>query len=93
MKQGLLEPIGVETNLGGRWMVVIYNDETITVEEVLSILMVATGCSSDEAYVEIWEAETYGKASVHFASREECLRVSSLIEQIGVRTDVAPEWD
>jgi ATP-dependent Clp protease adapter protein ClpS len=93
MEQGLLEPIGVETNLGARWMVVIFNNETNTMEEVLSILMEATGCSSEEAYTETWEAHTYGKAPVHFDSREECLRVSALIERIGVRTNVAPEWD
>ena len=93
MERGLLEPIGVESNLGARWMVVIYNNETNTMEEVLSILMEATGCSSDEAYIETWEAHTYGKASVHFDSREECSRVSVLIQRIGVRTDVAPEWE
>ncbi len=93
MDQGLLEPIGVETNLGARWMVVIYDNDTNSVDEVLAILMLATGCPPEEAAIETWEAHTYGKAPVHFATREECQRVCSLIQEIGVRTEVAPEWD
>ncbi|RYG16096.1 hypothetical protein EON82_25430, partial [bacterium] len=52
-----------------------------------------TQCDEEEAQTEMWEAHTYGKAPVHFASREECEGVASTIETIGVKTEVAPEWD
>ncbi len=92
----VLEPQTTEdTSTGGnRWMVVIYNNETNSMEEVLAVLMVATGCNIDEAYMEMWEAHTYGKASCHFSSdREECERVAATISCIGVHTEVAREWE
>ena len=47
----------------------------------------------EEAEIETWEAHTYGKAPVHFSSKEECERAAGVIATIGVKTEVAPEWD
>ena len=77
----------------GRWMTVIYNNETNSMEEVMEILMQATRCGEEEAYMEMWEAHYYGKAPVHFASRGECEEVAGTIASIGVKTEVAPEWE
>ncbi len=77
----------------GRWMTVIFDNEHNSMEEVVDVLMRATGCEEEEAEIEMWEAHTYGKAPVHIASREECARAAGVIERIGVRTEVAPEWD
>ena len=62
-------------------------------DEVVEVLMRATGCDAEEAAIEMWEAHTYGKAPVHFASREECEAAAGTIASIGVRTEVQPEWD
>lgn len=77
----------------GRWMTVIHDNDTNSMDEVVDVLMRATGCDEEEAGIEMWEAHTYGKAPVHFASREECEAVAGTIAAIGVRTEVAPEWD
>jgi ATP-dependent Clp protease adapter protein ClpS len=77
----------------GRWMVVIYNNERNSMDEVTEILMLATGCDAREAAMEMWEAHTFGKAPVHFADREACLEVAGIIETIGVRTSVCREWE
>lgn len=82
-----------DTVLTGRWKVIIYNNDSTSQEDVFEILMRATGCDAQEAEIEIWEAETYGKAPVHFATREECESAAWLISTIGVRTEVSPEWD
>jgi ATP-dependent Clp protease adaptor protein ClpS len=74
-------------------MVVIYNNAHNSMDEVVSILMVATACTLDEAYTEMWEAHHYGKAPVHFASRPECETAAAIIASIGVKTAVAPEWE
>lgn len=76
----------------GRWMVVIYNNETNSFDEVILALMRATGCDADEAEIEAWEAHHYGKAPVHFASRTECDEAARVISSIGVKTEVTPEW-
>lgn len=75
-----------------RWMVVIHNNETNSFGEVVAILMVATGCDFREAMTETWEADTFGRASVHFAPKPECELVAEIIGRIGVKTEVFPEW-
>ena len=55
--------------------------------------MNATGCDLDEASMETWEAHHFGKAPVHFDSEAECRHVAQMIEQIGVKTSVSPEWN
>ena len=77
----------------GRWMTVIFNNDTNTMDEVIAVLMGATGCGWKEAQIEAWEAHTYGKAPVHFSSQAECERVAAMISKIGVDTEVRPEWE
>jgi ATP-dependent Clp protease adapter protein ClpS len=76
----------------GRMMVLIYNNDHNTMDEVMAILMLATRCDEEEAYIEMWEAHTYGKASVHFGSQTECQAVSEVIASIGLKTEVVDEW-
>ena len=77
----------------GRWMTVIFDNDDNSMEEVVEILMRATRCGEEEAEIEMWEAHTFGKAPVHFGSREECEGAALVIGSIGVETEVAPEWD
>jgi ATP-dependent Clp protease adapter protein ClpS len=74
-------------------MVVIYDNDNNTVDEVIEILMRATGCGSQEAMIETWEAHNLGKAPVHFAERTECEIVAGMIGSIGVQTEVRREWE
>lgn len=90
----VVEPeVIVEGVVHGRWMVIVFNDEIHTQDEVIEILMRSTGCGVSEAITEIWEAEEYGKTPVHFAGRTECEIVAGMISSIGVRTVVRPEWN
>ena len=74
-------------------MVVVRNNDTNTFDEVIAVLMRATGCSLDEAHIEAWEAHTFGRANVHFASQSDCASVATVIRTIGVASDVVPEWE
>ena len=76
-----------------RWMVMIFNNEHTGFDDVVDILMRATMCSKDEAVIETWEAHTYGKAPVHFSSQRDCVEVAGVINHVGVKTEVRPEWD
>ena len=94
MSRTVLEPEILEHGLNtGRWMVVIYDNDHTPIDDVVEILMVSTGCGTQEALIETWEAQNYGKSAVHFANRDECEIVASMISSIGVRTQVRPEWD
>jgi hypothetical protein len=81
------------SDLSARWKVVIYNNDYNDQQEVCEVLIKATGCDMQEASMEVWEAEVYDKACVHFASRQECESAAFIISRIGVKTEVSPEWD
>ncbi|HEY0867695.1 MAG TPA: ATP-dependent Clp protease adaptor ClpS, partial [Fimbriimonas sp.] len=87
------ETIDGSSQGNGRWMVLIYNNDFTTMDEVIEALMVATGCGVEEAFCEMWEAHTYGKAPCHFASHEECESVAGVIQRAGIDTSVCQEWD
>lgn len=76
----------------GRWMAVIYNNETSTFDDVIEALQLATDCDLEEAQIETWEAHTYGRAAVHFDSRTTCQGVAAILTSFGIRTEVEPEW-
>ena len=84
---------GPGSGQGDRWKVTIYNDDYTDRDEVCRVLIRATGCDVQEAEIEVWEAEAYGKAAVHFAMREECESAAWIISRIGVKTEVSLEWD
>ncbi len=94
MSQATVEPeiAGPETGTG-RWMVVIYNNESNSMDEVIAVLIHATGCTAEEAEIEMWEAHTFGKAPVHFASKAECDEAARIISSVGIKTEVALEWN
>jgi ATP-dependent Clp protease adaptor protein ClpS len=70
--------------------VILYNDDWHTFEEVIVQLMKATGCSREHAEALTWEVHTRGKAAVYEGSLAECLRVSGVLEEIALHTEI--EW-
>lgn len=94
MSLPVLEPeLGSGTVGQSRWMVVIFNNDVNSMEEVIDVLIRATGCDLEEASIETWEAHTFGKAPVHFASKTECEEAARVISSVGVKTEVAKEWE
>lgn len=73
------------------WLVTVFNNETNTYDEVMVVLMVATGCCADEAYMETWEIDHLGASVVHHAGEEECRTVAQVIATIGIRVEVGKQ--
>ena len=76
---------------GGGWQVVAFNNDYNTFGEVIEILIIATGCTREEAEIETWEIDRFGSCIVHRADRTECERVAGIISSIGVKTEVEKE--
>lgn len=68
--------------------VTVFDNSVNTYEEVIAILQLATGCSTDEAYIEAWEIDHFGQCVVHRASQGECADVAKIIGKIGIRVEV-----
>ena len=68
--------------------VILFNDEIHTFDEVIGQLVKATGCSSTRAEALAWEVHTRGKALVFDGPMNNCLQVSSILEEIGLHTTI-----
>lgn len=71
------------------WIVTAFNNDTNSFEQVIEILMKATGCSKQEADMETWEIHHLGKSVVHSGSFDECSTVGSIISSIGVMVEIS----
>lgn len=73
------------------WVVTVFDNDQNSYEEVMIVLMVATGCTTEEAYVEAWEIDHLGKCMVHRAPRVECEVAAEIIATIGIEVVAGPE--
>lgn len=73
------------------YVVTVFDNDYNTYEQVMMILMAATGCTLREAEIETWEIDHLGRSVVHHASEKECKRVAEVISTIGIRVSVTEE--
>ena len=72
-------------------IVIVFNNDHNTYDEVIGILLRATGCTLVEAEIETWEIDHLGKSVVHHGSAEECERAAAIIRSIGIQVEVRPD--
>ncbi|MBS1911738.1 MAG: ATP-dependent Clp protease adaptor ClpS [Bacteroidetes bacterium] len=68
--------------------VILYNDDEHTFDEVIFQLMKAVGCSRSEGEQFAFEVDSRGLACVFEGEMTDCLRVSSVLEEISLHTEV-----
>jgi len=76
----------IDVTLGSK--VILFNDEIHSFEEVTQQIIKAIKCSENEAEAYTWEVHSKGKACVFTGEMHECLRVSSVLEEIGLHTQI-----
>lgn len=76
---------------GSGYIVVVYDNDKNTWDEVVIILQKATACTQEEAEIETWEVDNLGKSVVHHGGKEECNRAAGIIRTIGIRVEVVEE--
>ena len=79
---------GIDSDIGLIAKVVLYNDDWHTFDEVIGQLILATKCSFEQARGYAFEVHVKGKAIVYNGSMNECLKVSSILEQISLNTQI-----
>lgn len=79
------------TEMAGEWIVTVYNNEVNTWDQVVDILMEATGCDEEEADMETWEIDNLGASVVHHASQQECEKAAAIIAKIGIRVEATAQ--
>lgn len=76
----------ISVGLGSR--VVLFNDDWHTFEEVIAQIIKAVKCSFIEARDKTFEVHTNGKAVVFAGELADCLRVSGVLEEILLHTQI-----
>ena len=81
-----LEEEKTDINIGSR--VVLFNDDWHTFEEDIAQIIKATKCSFIEARDKTFEVHVNGKAVVYSGEMADCLRVSGILEEILLHTQI-----
>jgi ATP-dependent Clp protease adaptor protein ClpS len=68
--------------------VILFNDEIHSFDEVIGQIIKAIGCDSTKAEALTWEVHNNGKATVYEGVMNECLRVSHVLEEIALNTQI-----
>ena len=85
----IIEPVideDVGTTFSSR--VILYNDDWHTFDEVIEQLIKAINCSYEKARGFAFEVHTKGKSIVFNGDMASCLRVSSILEEIALHTQI-----
>lgn len=77
-----------ETDINQASKVVLYNDNWHTFDEVIVQLIKATSCSFEKARGFAFEVHVKGKAIVFSGSLKNCLKVTSVLEEIALHTQI-----
>ena len=86
------QPVSDEdTKIGLPFKVVLYNDDWHTFEEVIVQLIKAVHCTFEEARSYAFEVHVKGKAIVFSGEMMKCLKITSILEQIGLHTEIVSE--
>ena len=86
---GIIEPeLDEETTIGIPCKVVLFNDDWHTFDEVINQLIKAIRCSFETARSFTFEIHVKGKAVVYTGQLEECLKVTSILEEIALHTQI-----
>ncbi len=78
------EKVSIQTS----YHVLLYNDDIHTFDEVINQLIKAIHCSFEKARDIAFEVHTKGKALVFSGSLTECLKISSILEEIALHTQI-----
>jgi ATP-dependent Clp protease adapter protein ClpS len=80
----------VENWLAGPWVVVLFNDDWHSFDEVITQLQKATGCSLERAEQIAEEAHHQGRARAYEGTAQECKRVAAVLREIRLEVEAEP---
>jgi len=90
MSTQLDQEIEISNILGKPYKVILFNDDTNTMEAVARQIIKATHCSGEQAINIMIEAHSTGEAVVFTGSKERCELVAEILGEIGLTTDIIP---
>ena len=90
--EGIVETLEEEsTSVAFPFKVILYNDDIHTFDDVIVQLIKATGCTFKEARSFAFEVHVKGKSIVFGGELPACLKVTSILEEIALHTQILSE--
>ena len=83
-----LEEVETIDDIGFGSKVLLFNDDIHTFDEVINQLIKAIHCDTEKAIQLTNEVHTQGKAVVFSGEMFECIKVSSVLEEIALHTQI-----
>jgi ATP-dependent Clp protease adaptor protein ClpS len=77
-----------DISIGLKSKVILYNDDWHSFEEVIMQIIKAIKCSHTEASKKAFETHIEGKSVIYIGEFKDCLRVSSVLEEIALHTQI-----
>ena len=77
-----------DISIGLESKVVLFNDDWHTFDEVINQLIKAVNCSYERARSHAFEVHVKGKSIVFTGSMKDCLKVTSILEEIALTTQI-----
>ena len=86
---GITEEIEeTDIDIGLPFQVILYNDDYHTFEEVIVQLIKAIRCTFEKARDFAFEVHVKGKAAIFAGELNKCLKVSSILQEIDLHTQI-----
>lgn len=82
-----VEDVRAGADIGGPWIVILYNCDCHTFDDVIGILMQATGCTAAQGQKIAEEVDSKGRAICFSGSQPECDRVAGIIGSIRLQVE------
>jgi len=81
------EDIRDNADITGPWIVILYDCDCHSFDDVETILQKATGCSLEKAEAIALEVHTKGRAICYSGTEEDCERVAKIIGSIRLQVE------
>ncbi len=82
---GILDQL--DDRVDSPWVVILYNDDWHSYEQVVFQVQKATGCTLEKAVWITQEAHTTGRAVAYTGTLEECERVAGILRAIKLQVE------
>src|SRR5579872_6385343 len=81
------ERTGPPVEIGGPWIVILYNCDCHTFDEVIAQLQVSTACGQARAEQIAEEAHHRGRAVAYTGEETDCERAAGILRSIGLQVE------
>ncbi|HEX5323131.1 MAG TPA: ATP-dependent Clp protease adaptor ClpS [Capsulimonadaceae bacterium] len=86
-REDLWEQLSSGAETAGPYIVILYNCDCHTFEEVIWQMQKATGCSLAKGQQVAWEVHTRGRAIAYTGTQEDCERVANILREIRLQVE------